>query len=148
MPTPRDKPGPAIAFSRADAAFSALLRSAIAGAHLRGVVDQGMGPILFALEEHGVLTMSDLATAACVPRSTMTGIAARMEKRGLVRLAPNPRDGRGTVVALTPKGKTTVPKMRRIEHHLDEAISSALTPREVETLTTYLERVASAFGTS
>jgi len=148
MQKARASQGAALAFSRAEAAFSAALREAIAQARLRGVIDQGMGPILFALEVRGVLTMSDLATVACIPRSTMTGIAARMEKRGLVRLAPNPSDGRGTVVALTSKGRSTLPKMRRIEHALDEAIEQALTPGEVRVFSNYLERLASSFRTS
>jgi DNA-binding MarR family transcriptional regulator len=139
--------GIALIFSHADAAFSAALRTAIKDARLRGVVDQGMGPILFALEDRGVCTMSDLAAIACIPRSTMTGIAARMEKRGLIRLAQNPADGRGTVVALTTKGRQTVPKMRSIERTLDDAIATALSGRDAQAFSDYLKRVAHSFST-
>jgi DNA-binding MarR family transcriptional regulator len=138
----------ALTLSIAWGAFAAALRDAIARGRLRGVVDPGMGPILFALEESGVCTMSELATAARVPRTTMTGIAARMKQRGLVRLAPNPMDGRGIVVALTPKGRSTLPKMRRIEQELDSTIRKALTSVEVAALSKYLEHIASAFSSS
>jgi DNA-binding MarR family transcriptional regulator len=137
-----------LAFSRADAAFTAAIRTALARAKLRGLVDQGMGPILFTLEERGVITMSELAAAACVPRSTMTGIAARMKQRGLIRMAPNPRDGRGTVVALTPKGRAALPRLHRIEHELDDAIRRVLHTREMTGLPRLLIRLAGAFSTN
>jgi DNA-binding MarR family transcriptional regulator len=140
--------GAALSFSRADAAFAAALRTAIAKARLRGVIDPGMGPVLFALEERGVVTMSDLATAACVPRSTMTGIVTRMEDRMLVRTAPNPQDGRGIVVALTTKGRSVVPRVRAIERDLDEKIRGVLADGEASQLVDLLDRLAGAFSTS
>jgi DNA-binding MarR family transcriptional regulator len=141
-------PTAAMAFSRADAAFAAALRAAIGQARLRGVVDPGMGPVLFDLDEHGVLSMSALAERVRVPRSTMTGIISRLEKRGIVRTAPNPEDGRSIVVALTPKGRALVPKLRKIELALDETIRGALSAPEVSQLRDLLIRLASAFSTS
>jgi DNA-binding MarR family transcriptional regulator len=138
----------ALSFSRADAAFSAALRVAIARARLRGVIDPGMGPVMFALEGRATMSMSELAVAACVPRSTMTGVVVRMEERGLVRTAPNPEDGRGIVVALTAKGKSVLPKLRDIERGLDAKIRRALPSGEIAQLSKLLEQVASAFTTS
>jgi len=138
----------ALSFSRADAAFSAALRDAIARARLRGVVDPGMGPVVFALEGGASLTMSELAAAACVPRSTMTGVIDRMEERGLVRTAPNPRDGRGIVVALAARGKSVVPKLHGIERELESRIRRALPNGEVAQLAKLLDKLASAFSTS
>ncbi len=143
-----NKVGAALAFSRADAAFYGAVRIHLAKARLRGVVDAGMAPILFSLEERGTLSMSELAAAAFMPRSTMTGIAARLQKRGIVRMAPNPADGRGTVVALTAKGKAVLPKLRGIEKKLDDTIRGALRASEVDGLTDSLMRLATAFGTS
>jgi DNA-binding MarR family transcriptional regulator len=136
-----------LAFSRADAAFSAALRSALGRARLRGVVDPGMGPVMFDLEERGASSMSALAEAARVPRSTMTGIVARLEKRGIVRTAPNPEDGRGIVVALTPKGRLLVPRLRRIAGDLDDTIGAALSEGEVKQLAGLLNRLALGFDT-
>jgi DNA-binding MarR family transcriptional regulator len=135
-----------MAFSRAQAAFAAALRAQIAAAKLRGIVDPGMGPVLFTLEQRGVATMSELAAAAGVPRSTMTGVAARMKKRGLVRMSDDPRDGRGIVVALTPKGQATVPRVRAIEGRLDAAFRRELDEDQLAALARYLERLASALA--
>jgi DNA-binding MarR family transcriptional regulator len=141
------EPKAALAFSRAQAAFTAALREGIKKVHLTGVVDTGMGACLFALHERGFLTMSELAAAASISRSTMTGIATRMQKRGLIRMAPNPSDGRGTLVALTSRGKATIPKIQRIEEAVDGVIRGVLTPNEIATFAGLLERVASAFST-
>ena len=107
-----------------------------------------MGPVLFALEARRVLSMSDLAVAASVPRSTMTGVIDRMEARGLVRTAPNPGDGRGIVVALTAKGRTIVPRVRKVERSLDESIARAFSKKEIARLVPLLERFAKAFDSA
>ncbi|HUJ61978.1 MAG TPA: MarR family transcriptional regulator [Kofleriaceae bacterium] len=150
MPAARSRKarlGAALAFSRADASFSAAIRGLLARAELRGLVDQGMGPILFTLEQRGVLTMSELAATASIPRSTMTGIAARMQQRGLIRTAPNPRDGRGTVVALAPKGRTVLPRLHRIERDLDDAICGVIPTKDRAELVVLLLKLAAAFST-
>jgi DNA-binding MarR family transcriptional regulator len=139
--------GVALAFSRADAAFSGALRAEITRANLRGLIDQGMGPVLFALEARRVLSMSDLAGEACVSRSTMTGVIDRMESRGLVRTSKNPGDARGILVALTPKGRAVVPRLREVERRLDDAIGDTLSNAESSQLVDLLGKFARAFGT-
>jgi DNA-binding MarR family transcriptional regulator len=139
--------GPALAFSRAAAAFSIALRDSFARARLGRLVDQGMGPVVFELDERGALSMSELAVAARVPKSTMTGIVARMERRGLVRTAPNPRDGRSIMVGLTPRGRAVVPKLRAIERRIDQALRRVVPNGDAERLADLLEEIAGAFGT-
>jgi DNA-binding MarR family transcriptional regulator len=45
-----------------------------------------------------------LANAFQVPKTTMTHTLGGLEKRGLVRIAPNPADGRSKCVWLTDEG--------------------------------------------
>src|SRR5947207_1855807 len=63
--------------------------------------------LLWSLEsaEHGRLRMADLAERAVVSRSNVTRLADRLEKAGLVERADCPVDGRGTVCAITVKGR-------------------------------------------
>lgn len=49
---------------------------------------------------------ADLARAFQVTRPTITSTLARMERAGLIAVAPDPRDGRGKRVSLTPAGRT------------------------------------------
>lgn len=47
-----------------------------------------------------------LARTFEVPKTSMTHSLIVLEKHGLVRIEPNPRDGRSKLVWLTPKGRT------------------------------------------
>jgi DNA-binding MarR family transcriptional regulator len=49
--------------------------------------------------------MRELADHLGLDKSSMTGLVARAEKRGLVRREPSPHDGRGVLVALTEEGR-------------------------------------------
>ncbi|OIJ66424.1 MarR family transcriptional regulator [Streptomyces mangrovisoli] len=48
--------------------------------------------------------MLELAAHLGLDKSSMTGLVGRAEKRGLVRRAPSPHDGRAVVVTLTAHG--------------------------------------------
>jgi DNA-binding MarR family transcriptional regulator len=47
----------------------------------------------------------DLARAFQVPKTSMSHTLAGLEKRGLIRMEPNPDDGRGKLVRLTDSGQ-------------------------------------------
>lgn len=47
-----------------------------------------------------------LARTFEVPKTSMTHTLIVLEKHGLVRIEPNPKDGRSKLVWLTPKGRT------------------------------------------
>ncbi|MFX1276432.1 MAG: MarR family winged helix-turn-helix transcriptional regulator [Promethearchaeota archaeon] len=49
--------------------------------------------------------LNHLAKLARCSRSTMTGIIDTMEKNGLIKRIPNPKDGRSTLVKLTNVGR-------------------------------------------
>jgi MarR family transcriptional regulator, lower aerobic nicotinate degradation pathway regulator len=49
--------------------------------------------------------MLELARHLGLDKSSMTGLVARAEKRGLVQRLPSPHDGRGVLVSLTPLGQ-------------------------------------------
>lgn len=53
------------------------------------------------------LRMAELADAILQPRSSLTRIAASLERRGLIHRIPAPDDGRGALAALTDEGRTT-----------------------------------------
>lgn len=50
------------------------------------------------------MRMSDLADASRQSRSRLTHTVARMEKKGLLARVPCPRDRRGVIAVLTPRG--------------------------------------------
>ena len=50
---------------------------------------------------------AQLASAFQLTRPTMTSTLARMERHGLIKMVPDPADGRGKLVSLTDKGRAT-----------------------------------------
>lgn len=54
---------------------------------------------------HHERSPAQLASAFQLTRPTMTSTLGRMEKAGLVTMRPDPEDGRGKLVSLTPKGR-------------------------------------------
>lgn len=48
---------------------------------------------------------ADLARAFQVPKASMTNTLMQLEKRGLIRAAPNPEDARSKVMSITDAGR-------------------------------------------
>ena len=68
-----------------------------------GLSDSGFS-LLYALCERGVPTApSELYAEWSLSKQTGHSALLALEKRGLVALSPDPRDGRGKLVALTEK---------------------------------------------
>src|SRR3954454_23931201 len=64
------------------------------------------------IDRHGALTPSELAAHERVQRPTATRVIARLEERGLVSRASDPRDGRSSLVSATEAGATLLAAQR------------------------------------
>ena len=87
------------------------------------------------------LRMSALADHLGLERSTMTGLIARAEKRGLVRRTPHEHDRRAQEVSLTRAGARLV---ARLEPRFREALAvltDELPPAERRRLSVLLKRM-------
>jgi DNA-binding MarR family transcriptional regulator len=94
-----------------------------------GVDPEEYGPLSFV----GVLqpvTRTTLAHASGMRRTTLRDALRRMIDRGHVREDPNPRDGRSTLLVLTPAGQEIfdrgLPAFQRALAALDEALDGRL----------------------
>ncbi len=78
---------------------------------LERVLPDGLRASHFGVLNH-LVRMGDgrslvrIARATQVERPAMTNTIQKLEARGLVRVAPDPRDGRGKLVYLTEAGRT------------------------------------------
>lgn len=68
---------------------------------------------LATLERHGPLRLGDLARIEVVTPPSITGIAKRLEDKGMIIRTPDPDDGRSTVIAISDKGRATLQAVRR-----------------------------------
>jgi DNA-binding MarR family transcriptional regulator len=70
------------------------------------------GAALATVYRHGPLTPSELAHREQVKRPTATRIIGSLEEAGLVARTPDPTDGRSALIALTPKGRDLIKRLR------------------------------------
>lgn len=83
----------------------------------------------------------DLASAFQVTRATMTSTLTRLERSGLVKIAPNPEDGRGKLVSITEKGRAMREEcITRLQGPLEDA-NTILDDEEVAALLPLLASV-------
>ena len=67
---------------------------------------------LSTVERHGPMTPSELASRERIQRPTATRVLARLEDDGLVERTPDPRDGRSSLVAATPRARALLAELR------------------------------------
>ncbi|MBS3183116.1 MarR family transcriptional regulator [Leucobacter sp. Marseille-Q4368] len=80
--------------------------------------------VLAELEQAGPMRVSALAHQQHVAQPSMTGLVQRLEGEGWVNRAPDPADGRATLVSVTPAGVEALEEYRaaaaaRVRPHLD-----------------------------
>ena len=64
--------------------------------------------MLLAFSSAGELPMSKVGERLMVHRTSATNIVQRLEAQGFVSRSPNPRDGRGTLAAITDSGRAVM----------------------------------------
>jgi len=121
--------------------FQALLRRLRVEAGLRHKVAIGMGSIFFALLDKEECIMKDLATRLRMPKSTLSGLVARMEAVGWIERAECPEDGRALRLRLTRKARAMEPSLLARHDRAIELLQAGLSVREIAQLKRLLGRV-------
>jgi DNA-binding MarR family transcriptional regulator len=96
--------------------------------------------VLLRLEEDGPATVSSLARAEGMRPQSMSAIVTPLQESGLVSGAPDPSDGRQTLMSLTPKCVKWLEEGRAARQDwLSTTISQKLSVHEQEKLQAALE---------
>ena len=96
--------------------------------------------VLLRLEKDNSATVSSLARAEGMRPQSMSAIVSPLQEAGLVSGAPDPSDGRKTLMSLTPKCLKWLQEGRAARQDwLTTAISQKLSAREQEKLQAALE---------
>ena len=99
--------------------------------------------VLLRLETDGAATVSSLARAEGMRPQSMSAIVVPLEEAGLVSGAPDPDDGRQTLLSLTPKCLKWVQEGRAARQDwLTATVARKLSVREQERLQAALELLA------
>jgi DNA-binding MarR family transcriptional regulator len=87
------------------------------------------------------LTISELARALGLDRSSVSGLVDRTEKRGLVQREPNANDARSVLVTASPRGLDAFTAGTAEMASVLSALTEALSPAETKRLTALLDRM-------
>ncbi|MDQ1286536.1 MAG: hypothetical protein QG622_101 [Actinomycetota bacterium] len=104
--------------------------------------------VLAALRRSGdpyQLSPGTLVTETLVTSGTMTNRIDRLAARGLVRRLPDPDDGRGVLVRLTPPGQELVDRAMASLLTRERALLADLSAGERATLALLLRRLVAPF---
>lgn len=101
--------------------------------------------VLARLEDGGPATTADLARAEFVRPQSMRLTLGALEEQGLIERAPDPADGRKSVVSVTDTGRTTLAEVRAAKRNwLAESVAAELDGAERRTVAeaaTLIERL-------
>jgi DNA-binding MarR family transcriptional regulator len=67
---------------------------------------------LATIERHGPLSPSEVAEVERIKRPTATRILRHLEEAGLVERVKDPEDGRGSILSITPDGRSHLKRLR------------------------------------
>ncbi|AXC15020.1 Transcriptional regulator, MarR family [Acidisarcina polymorpha] len=96
--------------------------------------------VILRLEEHGPATVSSLARVEGMRPQSMSAVVKPLQQAGLVIGAPDPGDGRQTLMSLTPKCLRWLEEGRTARQDwLTATISQKLSARDQEKLEQALE---------
>ena len=101
----------------------------------------GEGRCLSAVASFGPLSVKDLAGWANLDKGQASRAAQALAEQGLVRKDAHARDGRGVVLALTPKGERTWHALREVIARRNDEILGCLSAAEQRQLDSMLDRL-------
>lgn len=139
----RQLPNPASALASEIRAIAGKLRRRLrehGGGH---DVTPSQAAVVLRLEKDGAATVSGLARAEGMRPQSMSAAVAPLLKAGLIHGKPDPKDGRQTLISLTPKCIRWLGEGRAAKQDwLTKTIAQKLSAREQEKLRAALELLA------
>jgi DNA-binding MarR family transcriptional regulator len=134
-PTAVRPPSPAVALALELRGFSAKLKRRLRDQADTGDLTPSQTAVLLRLESDGPATTSGLARAEAMRPQSMGAVIAALEAAGLVAGAPDPADGRQTLLSLTDHCRRWVAEGRAARQDwLSRTIDARLSPHEQDQL--------------
>jgi len=117
-----------------------------------GLAEQGytgirstFGPVLRALRDRPA-GLTALAGELGVTKQAVARVVDDMRAAGLVEQTPDPDDGRGRLLSLTPRGEAMVTAAVAIGTAYEAELAEELGPRQARALRAGLERIVARSG--
>jgi DNA-binding MarR family transcriptional regulator len=103
--------------------------------------------VLNSLRASPDIDQRTLGERACLDRSTVADVVARLVQRGLIRRVRDPHDGRRNVLRLTARGENTHSEVAARAQTMNEQLLAPLSGDEQLALVSLLGRVVDAHPT-
>ncbi|MBL7499587.1 MarR family winged helix-turn-helix transcriptional regulator [Frankia nepalensis] len=103
--------------------------------------------VLNSLRASPDIDQRTLGERACLDRSTVADVVARLVQRGLIRRVRDPHDGRRNVLRLTTRGESTHTEVAQRAEAMNEQLLAPLSGDDQAALITLLNRVVEAHPT-
>src|SRR5678816_1383312 len=101
---------------------------------------------LMYVAKHAGCSLTALADLLDLNKSAVTGLVQRMERRGSIRRVPNPDDGRGSLLYVTPKGDELRERARPLVRRLNAELTEGFSEAEMEVVIRFLNAVTGRFA--
>ena len=105
---------------------------------MRQEAGAGISPTLLAalgtIDRLGPITPSELATVERVQRPTATRVATALEERELIVRAPDPTDGRASLLSVSSEGRALLKRLRKRKNAYLSRSLRDFSDEELETL--------------
>lgn len=95
---------------------------------------------LWDLAEVGPLTIRDLAEVQRADHSLLSRALPEMRRKGYVAMARGARDGRQTIVTITPEGRAAYDRAAPVMARRRAALHEEFTEAEIQTFVDFLDR--------
>ncbi len=115
---------------------------AIFGAHMGDRLTTTQWSALVKLAELEPISQNQLGRETSMDVATIKGVVDRLVRRGLVRTAPDPRDGRRLVLGVTDEGRAAIARNLAAAAEVTRETLAPLTPGERILLAELLRRIA------
>lgn len=104
--------------------------------------------VLAVLDRLGEASQRELCDEVDLDRSTIADLVSRMERRGLVVRARDPRDARRNTVRLTEHGRAERWRLRPLVEQVQEELTGSLPEETRAALSAALRAMLAAHGTA
>jgi DNA-binding MarR family transcriptional regulator len=110
-----------------------------------GVSSAQLG-MLYHVAKHPGCTMSDVADLLDLNKSAASGMVQRLERAGLLRREPDPRDGRASRLFVTDKGEAKRVQSLALVRRLTSELTGTFTAAEVEVIYRFLNLIVDRYA--
>lgn len=109
-----------------------------------GVSVTQLGALMLVAGNEGCL-LKDLAEGLGLNNSALTGLAGRMEQKGLVQRRPCEHDGRASRLYLTDLGRSKIESARPLIQELNASMTEGFSTSEKRVILRFLNHLANDF---